>query len=267
MQQVGDDVFLVPGTAVNWVIVRQGRDLTLIDCGYPGDAEAVVSSIESIGHRTEDVRAVLLTHAHVDHLGAAGLLWERHRTPVHVHPLELANARGFRHQSATALDVALRVWKPRVAKWARTITRAGASEHVTVDHATPYPEAGPLDLPGRPTPIHSPGHTSGHAAYLLAGGVLATGDALVTGHPLSISSGPQMLPRFFSHDPEQADATLDVLAVADADTIVPGHGAIWRGDPAEAVAMAREHAQHGRFGTGCACSGHDPAESSSSSDR
>lgn len=259
MQQVGDDIFLVPGTAVNWVIVREGRDLTLIDCGYPGDAEAVVESIERIGHRAEDVRAVLLTHAHVDHLGAAGLLWERHRTPVHLHPLEVANARGFRHQSATALDVALRVWRPRVAKWARMITRAGASQHVTLDHATPFPGPGPLDLPGRPTPIHCPGHTSGHAAYLLEGGVLATGDALVTGHPLAATPGPQMLPRFFSHDPEQADATLDLLAAVDVDTIVPGHGGLWRGDPADAVATAREHAHHGWFGAGCTCASRNRA--------
>ena len=59
---------LVTTGAVNWVILREGSDLTLIDGGYPGQASTVVSSIREIGAQPEDIRGALLTHAHVDHL-------------------------------------------------------------------------------------------------------------------------------------------------------------------------------------------------------
>ena len=33
MQQVGDDAFFGTGTDVGWLVVRDGRDLTLVDTG------------------------------------------------------------------------------------------------------------------------------------------------------------------------------------------------------------------------------------------
>jgi hypothetical protein len=38
MVEVADDVFLVGGTEVNWVLLRDGAEVTLVDAGYPGDA-------------------------------------------------------------------------------------------------------------------------------------------------------------------------------------------------------------------------------------
>lgn len=51
--------------------------------------------------------------------------------------------------------------------------------------------SGALDAPGRPLAVHTPGHTSGHAAlHLPDQGVLVAGDALMTEHALSTSTGP-----------------------------------------------------------------------------
>ncbi len=51
LTEAADGVFFVQGSAVNWVILRDGSELTLIDGGYPGDLDAVESSIRAIGHR------------------------------------------------------------------------------------------------------------------------------------------------------------------------------------------------------------------------
>ena len=58
--------YLVETQVVNWVLLQEGTDLTLIDGGYPGQADAVVESIERIGRRPEDIRGALLTHAQTE---------------------------------------------------------------------------------------------------------------------------------------------------------------------------------------------------------
>ena len=50
MRQVADNAWIGMGTAVNWMVVRDGDELTLVDSGWPGDLEALEASITSIGH-------------------------------------------------------------------------------------------------------------------------------------------------------------------------------------------------------------------------
>ncbi|CAL9334911.1 Hydroxyacylglutathione hydrolase [Nocardiopsis dassonvillei] len=240
---VSDRVHLVDGGSVNWVLVGEGDSLTLIDGGYPAHADAVEASIREVGRRPEDVAAVLVTHAHVDHIGSLGRFAARYGTPVHTGGTEAAHARREFLEQATPRDVLAHLWRPRVPPWALHIVRAGALGGHRLDAATPFPAPGALDLPGRPVPVAAPGHTSGHTCYLLPGlGVLVTGDALVTGHPLTPFEGPQPLPSMFHHDPGEMVRSWDALAGLDADTLLPGHGPVWRGTPREAVERARADA-------------------------
>jgi len=240
LHQVTTNVFLVEGIASNWAFLRDGKDLTLIDAGYPKDIGGVVASVEQLGHRIEDIRAVLITHAHVDHVGAIPALLARHRVPTYAGERELPMLLGERHEQATTWDVVSRCWRPRVAKWAVTIARAGAQTEVRLPETQPLQSDSTLDLPGAPRPVPCPGHTSGHTAYLLGdAGIVVTGDALITGHPIVARTGPQQLPTFFSHAPAQMSAGLDALASVDADTVLPGHGPVWRGSLRAAVEEAR----------------------------
>ena len=242
MTQVGDGVHLVQGTDVGWVLVEDGDALTVVDTGYPGDADRLDASVRALGREPGDVAAVLVTHWHVDHVGSVVRWSGRHGVPVLVHPDERANAMGERHESATPLDVARRAWRPRTALWATRITRAGATAHPTLPDVGTWDGDGPLDLPGGPVPVHTPGHTSGHAVYLFpAAGVVATGDALATAHATTSARGPQLLPGFFATDPDQAARSLDRLRHLDADVVAPGHGPAWHGrlDDAVDAALAR----------------------------
>ena len=69
-------------------------------------------------------------------------------------------------------------------------------------------------------------------------GVLASGDALVTGHPLLARRGPQLLPALFSHDQDACLRSLNALALLNTAVLAPGHGDVWRGPIQDAV----EHA-------------------------
>jgi hypothetical protein len=73
----------------------------------------------------------------------------------------VSNALGTTIESCGPLDVAERLYRPQVIRWASRITKAGARRHSTIPAARPFPQHGALDLPGRPVPIATRGHTSG----------------------------------------------------------------------------------------------------------
>jgi glyoxylase-like metal-dependent hydrolase (beta-lactamase superfamily II) len=234
--EAADGVYAVEGSAVNWTLIVEGDALTLVDAGYPGDHDEVLASIGEVGRRLSDVEAILVTHAHIDHIGSLPRLLEQHPVPVLLSPTEARHARREYLEQAGTVDVVRNLWRPRVLPWALHIMRKGAMNDRGVPTATDFGEVDVIDVPGRPVPVATPGHTSGHTAYLVPGArVLLTGDALVTGHRLSSHAGSQRLMSMFHHDEDVMDASLDVIAEVDADVIVPGHGPVYRGTPRNAV--------------------------------
>jgi hypothetical protein len=161
VQQVAEGVFRVGGRMVNWYLLRDGRDLTLVDAGYPAHAGDVESSIRLLGHEPSDVRALLITHAHVDHIGAAGPLHTQFGTPAYCSAAEVPHAHREFLEQVTPLRVLANAWRPGVLPWAVRAIRLGGTVSTAVPHAQPFPGVGPLDLPGRPVPVPTPGHTGG----------------------------------------------------------------------------------------------------------
>lgn len=241
VDEVAQDVFRVRGTEVNWYLVRDGDDVTLIDTGYPGDLSRVEDSVRAIGRQPADVHAVLLTHAHVDHMGAANHFHDRYGARVYTDATEVRHAHREYLEQANALDVVTNLWRPGLWPWLARVTRVGVLKKVSIPSAEAFPNEGALDIPGRPVPVPTRGHTSGHTAYVLpASGAVLTGDELVTAHAVLPRTGPQVLPAFFNHGDQLA--AIGALEGLDADLILPGHGDPLRRPIADAVREARERA-------------------------
>jgi glyoxylase-like metal-dependent hydrolase (beta-lactamase superfamily II) len=234
---VTEIVHLAQGEAVNWLLVADDSGVLLIDSGYPGDRDDVLASLRQLGRQPGDVRAILLTHAHIDHLGTAIWFTKQHRTPVYCHADEVGHAKREYLQQASPVDVALRVWRPRWAVWGAHVARKGGLIRDGIPTAQPLTADIAAELPGHPMAIPTPGHTSGHCSYLVDG-VLASGDALVTGHPLLRRRGPQLLPAVFSHNQDDCVRSLAALALLETEILAPGHGDLWRGPIREATEQA-----------------------------
>ncbi|WP_144205937.1 MBL fold metallo-hydrolase [Mycobacterium tilburgii] len=235
--QVTDSVHLVEGEAVNWTLVTDYTGVLLIDAGYPGDREAVLSSLRRLGHGPGDVRAILLTHAHIDHLGSAIWFATEHGTPVYCHADEVGHAKREYLEQVSPVDLALRLWRPRWAVWTAHVVRSGGLLRDGIPTTKPLTPESAAALPGHPRPVFSPGHTHGHYSYLVDN-VLVSGDALITGHPLIRHDGPQLLPAIFSYSQEDCIRTLSALALLETELLAPGHGPLWRGPIREATDAA-----------------------------
>ncbi|MFD5241178.1 MBL fold metallo-hydrolase [Streptomyces tendae] len=243
VRQVADGTYLVHGGHTNWVILTDGDAATLVDTGYPGDRRALLDSLAAVGSSPEAVAAVLVTHAHNDHLGSAEYLRAAHGTPVLLHEAEVPHARRDYLQQVSVGTVLRNAWRPGVLPWMVHVLRTGGTEQHPVTAPAAFPADGALDLPGRPVPVHTPGHTDGHCVYHLPdAGVVISGDALVSGHALSRTEGPQLLPDLFHHDRAGAVASLDVVAALEGDVLLPGHGPVHRGPVKDAADLARERA-------------------------
>lgn len=234
---VTERVHMAQTPLVNWTVVTDDAGVMLIDAGYPGDRDDVVWSLRELGFGPADVTAILLTHAHVDHFGSAIWFAKTHGTPVYCHADEVGHAKREYLQQASPVDLALHAWKPRWVKWSLDIVRKGALVHEGIPSTGALTEDVAERLPGRPLAVPTPGHTGGHCSYIVDG-VLVSGDALVTGHPLSSGSGPQLLHRVFNHDETSCVRSLAALAMLETDVLIPGHGDLWTGPIREAARQA-----------------------------
>ena len=69
--EIAKDIFKFDSGPFNWYIIRQDGRLTLVDAGFPSHYKIFAEGLLSIGHTIKDVEAVILTHAHADHIGFA----------------------------------------------------------------------------------------------------------------------------------------------------------------------------------------------------
>ncbi|MGU3651881.1 MBL fold metallo-hydrolase [Mycolicibacterium sp. A43C] len=234
---VTERVHLAETDLVNWTVVTDESGVLLIDAGYPGHRDEVLDSLRELGAGPEDVRAILLTHAHVDHLGSAIWFAKTHGTPVYTHAAEVGHAQRQYLEQVSPVDVLARAWQPRYLAWTLALARKGGLTHEGIPSALALDEDIAASLPGTPMAVPSPGHTGGHCSYVVDG-VLVAGDALITGHPLSSTHGPQLLPTIFNHDQDGCLRSLAALGLLDTEVLVPGHGPLWRGSIRKAAEMA-----------------------------
>ncbi|MDI6823172.1 MAG: MBL fold metallo-hydrolase [Bacillota bacterium] len=61
------------GSYNNCYLVDRGRGSILVDTGKAEHGDALLRALARVGKRPEDITAVVLTHGHRDHAGAAGL--------------------------------------------------------------------------------------------------------------------------------------------------------------------------------------------------
>ena len=237
MEHVRENVFRLGRKLHNFYLITEGGRATVVDTGGSRELPLLETGLSSLGLTLDHVEAVLITHAHTDHIGSAGEVSKR-GVAVKVHEDEAAYAMDNSAGSQVGTSD-LPLWNPRAYVFLFEMLRAGAHRAYRVQNVETVKDGERPDLPGRPRVIATPGHTNGHAGYLFENyRVLCSGDALVTDGLISRRTGPQLLDKRFHADPGRARASLDKLVGVDADLVLPGHGRPFRGSPAEAVGMA-----------------------------
>jgi glyoxylase-like metal-dependent hydrolase (beta-lactamase superfamily II) len=238
-REVAPGIHRLGNELVNFYVVEDGGRLALIDGGLRGFRGQLEQLLTGRGRTLGQIDAVLLTHAHGDHVGVAEVVRQAGAT-VHVHEADAEMARTAKPQSREA--GMLPYFRHR-ATWRLLISgmRLGAARTPKIASVSTFADGDDLDVPGRPRIVHTPGHSNGHVVFHFPDrGALLAGDAIVTYNPLTGRHGPQIMPSAFNVSSTQATASLERLETLEAGVVLVGHGDPWTGGVAQAVARARE---------------------------
>ena len=221
---------------VNWYLVEDSGQLTIVDAGASGYWPQLDEALAGLGRTREDVRGLVLTHGHVDHVGFAERLRVESGTRVWVHEADEEMVLTGKNQKVEgSLLPYLRygfAWKiiAHLARNGPTIKKVG--------EVTTFGDGDQLPVPGEPRAIHTPGHSRGHCLLQFENALFA-GDALCSRNSLTgDESGPQLAPKAFSVDTAQAMESLDRFP--ESPLLCFGHGDPWTGGTEAALTHARE---------------------------
>jgi glyoxylase-like metal-dependent hydrolase (beta-lactamase superfamily II) len=231
---VAPGVHRIEDAYTNWYLLEEDGRLTIVDTGLPASWDSLARALDRLGRRRDQIEAVVLTHAHFDHIGFA----ERARTelgvPVWVHENDVPLARHpqqYAHERPRSWYLATQVKAmPIVA----ALVRARAFLPPPVREVHRYVD-GKLPVPGSPEVVFTPGHTLGHCSLNLPDrDAVIAGDAVVMLDPYTGRRGPQLVARAATADVERNLAALDEVAATAATHVLTGHGEPWH-DGADAI--------------------------------
>jgi glyoxylase-like metal-dependent hydrolase (beta-lactamase superfamily II) len=189
----------------------------LIDGGEPGHSERVKPGLVAAGVSPNEIKLIILTHGHWDHIGCAAYMKKLTGAPLAMHDSERER-----------IEKPIKVHPPAVTRWGKVVeaycnavlVRPARIEPATVNISIPD-EGMSLQQYGVDGQIvHTPGHSPGSLTVLLASGDAFVGDLAVNMFPLRFGPG---LP-IFAECMSRIKSSIERLIALGATTIHPAHG-------------------------------------------
>jgi glyoxylase-like metal-dependent hydrolase (beta-lactamase superfamily II) len=216
MREVVPDVYLVEGLrGGNVYLLVSGEELALVDSGVAGDVDKVVAQLQEAGFALPQLKSIVLTHAHGDHVGGAPELVRRSGAQVLSHRVEAPFIERSTPMPAASVG-------KRVMNWLSDNIMFRLSP-CRVDRLLDDGET--IGASGGMQVIYTPGHTPGSMClYHPERRILFCGDALFNANPITGSPGLQLPLRLVSWDNEQARHSVGKLSALAIDVLCCGHG-------------------------------------------
>jgi hydroxyacylglutathione hydrolase len=207
---------ILPFGMVNAFIVKTGGNAIVVDTGFPGSAKRVLKQLQVSSNPT--VKAIILTHGHMDHAGSATELRRILKVPVIAHEMEAPYLSGK---------------KPRLLPtkgFGQVFKLTGLIEqpfdYFVPDIAFAGAEYNLSDLGfDGATVLHTPGHTPGSLSVFLPDGQVLAGDLAASGILLggiAMRGRPKRPP--FEEDTAAVARSLTALLGLGGRRFYLGHG-------------------------------------------
>ena len=160
MELVINRVHIVPMGMANAYLIEGDDGLTLIDAGYPDKEAAVFGVIHGLGRSPDQLKHLIFTHAHPDHVGSAAAIVRRTGARTYMHPLDIPIAES---------GGPFRPMTPAPGVLGRVLCRLFFHPDQRLDPVAidqPLTPGKILLIAGGLEVIHVPGHCAGQVALL-----------------------------------------------------------------------------------------------------
>lgn len=210
---------ILPLGIVNAHVVLGAEGCVLVDAGLPGAEKTIARALAREGRSLEDIRLIVITHAHVDHAGAAARLRELSRAPILAHRGDLPHYRREVPMTFCPTGVSGRLFS-------RTRLPREPYTAFTPDILLADDESLALDAYGVSGHVRAtPGHTRGSVSVTLSTRVALVGDLVASGIFIGgiARLGHARRPPF-EDDPALVARSLQGLLDAGVEQFHLGHG-------------------------------------------
>lgn len=197
---------------VHAYIYQESDRLTLIDTGLTNSGAALVDAIDGLGRKISDLRQIVVTHYHADHMGSLTELAERSGAQVLAHALDAPVVSGDLPEAEPDLSEVEKKLQAEISKGVRP------AQPCRVDRL--LVDGDEIELDGGAQVVHVPGHTAGSIAILVP-----KRRALFVGDAAARMPDGQLLVGVFNVNPAQTRASFRRLAELEFDAVFFGHGA------------------------------------------
>jgi glyoxylase-like metal-dependent hydrolase (beta-lactamase superfamily II) len=208
-------VHVVPMGTANAFLLEADDGLTLIDTGFPGKEAVVFSAIRGLGRSPDQLKHLIFTHGHPDHMGSAAAIVRETGARTYMHPLDIPIAETggpFR-----PLQAAPGILRPVLCKL--FFNQEARVEPVVVNQ--PLADREILPIAGGIEVIHTPGHCAGQVALLWhSGRMLFAGDACMNMMGLGDPLGFESLPEGRASQRKLVSLSFDAAGFGHGDPIV-----------------------------------------------
>ncbi|MBN6185621.1 MBL fold metallo-hydrolase [Aneurinibacillus sp. BA2021] len=201
-------------------VVWNGEEAVLIDAGMPGQWEAIQAAMNEAGVPVEKLKAVLLTHQDLDHIGSVPDILQAcsHPIDVYAHELDRPYIEGALPLIKTDLSRMSKEQQDALPEGMRSLYANPPKAKITKTLADgeELPYCGGIQV------ITTPGHTPGHCSfYVKQSRTLIAGDAMICAR--GMLRGPVQQTTL---DMEKALRSLRKLPAFDVDTVICYHGGV-----------------------------------------
>lgn len=220
MYQITDELYgiLSRGAYLNYFVIANGETVTVIDIALGrGDVDRLERELKEKSWSLEQVKHILITHAHPDHIGGLAELQKRTNAHTYVHRLDAPVVRGEQPQVFANPDT--------VGYFARMMIMM-MSNRTSIAPARVDTELKDGDVLNDILPdlqvIHLPGHSYGHSGYFIPKDNLLVGGDVMMNLPWGLSF-PIRMP---SPDWDAVKESIRKVADMNLKTLCLGHGKI-----------------------------------------
>jgi glyoxylase-like metal-dependent hydrolase (beta-lactamase superfamily II) len=202
----------VPMGQANSYLISAGEGFILVDAGVEGKLDNLRAALEKLNAKLTDIKLIIITHVHIDHVGSLAAIKKKANAPVLVHQ----QGAKMLAEGTTNFPAGTVWWAKLISKLVNTFSNSTfkpVEADITIESNYDLDDFG---IEGQV--IHTPGHTADSISVIIEDKYILVGDTVFTSRP-----GDSIYPPL-ADDEEKLKETWQEITEYNCRQFFPGHG-------------------------------------------